>query len=274
MASDTILYGGMMSATRTMAVVTGASSGIGREFADILAAHGHHIVIIARSHDTLADFAEELRERYGVVVEVLAIDLSKAEAPEEVFSELQQKNITVDILINNAGFGSYGMFADTDWHTDGAMIDLNVRTLTHLTRLFLPGMIIRRHGRIVNVASTAAFQPGPLMAVYYATKAYVLSFSEAIANELQGTGVTVTALCPGPTESGFQKAAHIEESPLVLGKRLPTSREVAEYGYESMIAGKTVAIHGFMSRLFALGIRLIPRSAATAIVRRVQEKRR
>lgn len=255
------------------ALITGASGGIGLEFAEVLAGKGYDIVAVSRSIQKLADTYEILR-RQRVEVKIIDIDLRDETAPQAIFDKLQAENITIDVLINNAGVGDYGPFAESDWSRQSGMIDLNVRALTELTRLFLPGMIARHSGRIVNVASTAAFQPGPLMAVYYATKAYVLSFSEAIANELEGTGVTVTALCPGPTKSGFQKAAHIEESPLVLGKKLPTSRDVAVYGYRAMIAGKRVAIHGFTSKLFAFAVRFAPRSWATAIVRKIQEKRR
>jgi short-subunit dehydrogenase len=152
-------------------------------------------------------------------------------------------------LINNAGFGDFGMFLETDWNKEAQMIQLNITALTQLTKLYLKEMVKRGSGKIMNVASTAAFQSGPTMAVYYATKAYVLSFSEAIDNEVRDKGVTVTALCPGATESGFQAAAAMEESNLVKGRKLPTSKEVAEYGYESMMKGRTVAIDGFMKKI-------------------------
>lgn len=259
---------------QTTALVTGASSGIGWEFAHVLAQHGHNVILVARSSEKLETLSEELKKKYCISAEIIVLDLSQQSAPTILYETIQHSNRTVDILINNAGFGTHGLFHETDWNTEAAMIDLNVRALTELTKLFLPSMLQRHRGYIVNVASTAAFQPGPLMSVYYATKAYVLSFSEAIANELRGSGVTVTALCPGPTTSGFQKVAGIENTPMVLGKRLPTSREVAEYGYRAMKAGKVVAIHGTLNALMAFGIKLIPRALASTIVRKIQDKRR
>jgi len=164
------------------------------------------------------------------------------------------------------------MFYETDWNKELQMINLNITTLSHFTKIFLKEMVQRGNGRIMNVASIAAFQPGPTMAVYYATKAYVLHFSEAIANEVEKTGVTITALCPGPTESGFQEAADMQESKLVKGRKLPTSKEVAEYGYKSMMTGKTVAIHGTINYLMANSIRFSPRSLVVKLVRLVQDK--
>lgn len=263
-----------MSAIKRTALVTGASSGIGFELANVLAREKHDLVLVARSVDKLSALAADLINKYGTKVTVMANDLSKEEAPWQVFTQLKKENITVDILVNNAGFGDFGPFAETSWEKEKQMIDLNITALTELTKLFLDGMISRRYGRIMNVASTAAFQPGPFMAVYYATKAYVLSFSEAIANELQGTGVTVTALCPGPTESGFVKAAALDDSKLFKNKKLPASREVAEYGYKAMMKGKTVAIHGTMNWIMANSVRFTPRKLVTAVVRKMQERSR
>ncbi|HEX7414176.1 MAG TPA: SDR family NAD(P)-dependent oxidoreductase, partial [Bacteroidia bacterium] len=183
-----------------------------------------------------------------------------------------QQNIKVDYLINNAGFGDFGMFYETDWNKELHMINLNITTLTQFTKLYLKEMVQRKSGKIMNVASTAAFQPGPTMAVYFATKAYVLSFSEAIGNEVRDKGVTVTALCPGATESGFMAAAAMEESKLFKGKKIPTSREVAEYGYIAMINGKSVAIHGLMNYIMANAVRFVPRNWVVNLVRKIQEK--
>ncbi|MCA9922498.1 MAG: SDR family oxidoreductase, partial [Anaerolineales bacterium] len=197
------------------ALITGASGGIGYELARKIAQQGHNLVVVARSESKLMKLAQDFNKQFGVNVTVMVKDLAQSAAPDEIYNELQANEIDVDILVNNAGFASYGLFHELDRQKELNMMQVNMVALTHLTHLFLPGMVERGYGRILNIASTAAFQPGPLMAVYYATKAYVLSFSEAIANELDGTGVTVTALCPGPTESGFQARAAMEDSKLV-----------------------------------------------------------
>jgi short-subunit dehydrogenase len=254
------------------ALITGASSGIGLELARVFARNKHRVVLVARSEQALQQLKQELQRQYGTEAVVLPADLSHEAAPQQIFNELQRRGIVVDFLVNNAGFGEFGFFTETAWTKEEQMIALNIRALTHLTKLFLPGMIERRSGRIMQLASTAAFQPGPLMAVYYATKAYVLSFSEAIANELEGTGVTVTALCPGPTASGFQDAAALNDSKLVKGKKLPTSAEVAEYGYKALMRGETVAVHGLLNSLMAQSVRFTPRKMVTALVRRMSER--
>jgi hypothetical protein len=257
---------------KNTALITGASGGIGRELALVHARSGGDLVLVARNEEKLSALREEVRKEYGSEALIFAKDLSRPEAAEEIYRHLIEEGTEVDLLINNAGFGGFGFFQETDWDKEAQMIDLNVRGLTHLTKLFLPAMIVRGRGRVLNVASTAAFVPGPLMAVYYATKHYVLSFSEAIANEVSHTGVTVTALCPGPTASGFQAGAEIEESRLVKGKQLPTSREVAEFGYKAMLKGRRVAVHGLGNRLQLFSIRFTPRRLAAAVVRRLQEK--
>lgn len=254
------------------ALITGASSGIGLELARIHASKGGNLVLVARSKDKLEKLKNELEQQYGSMVLVIPKDLSNPAAPQEVYDQLQKENVKVDYLFNNAGFGDYGFFHETSWEKEAQMIDLNVRTLTHFTKLFVKDMVHNKSGKIMNVASTASFQPGPLMSVYYATKHYVLAFSEGIANELKGTGVTVTALCPGPTASGFQDAAAMNESKLVKGVKMPTAREVAEYGYRSLAKGRVVAIHGFMNRIMAESSRFMPRSIVRNVVRKVQEK--
>jgi len=253
------------------ALITGASSGIGMELAKIFAANQTNLVLAARSEAKLIELKNELAH-YKVNILVVALDLSQPEAAISLFDYCNSKQLQIDYLINNAGFGDYGMFVSGNWNKQEEMIRLNIQTLTHLTHLFLPSMVKRKYGRIMNVASTAAFQPGPLMSVYYATKAYVLSFSEAIASELEGTGVSVTALCPGPTESGFQNAAAMNESKIVKGRKLPTSKEVAEYAYKSMMKGKVVAIHGFLNALLATAIRFTPRFLVRKMVRVIQDK--
>lgn len=254
------------------ALVTGASGGIGLELARLLAADGHDLVLVARSADKLARLAEELSGKHNVAARVLVADLARAEAPREIFDDLQTKGVSVDVLINNAGFGSYGLFAETDLRTELDLLQVNVVAPTHLAKLFLPAMIARRRGYVMNVASTAAFQPGPLMAVYYASKAYVLSLSEALANECEGTGVVVSALCPGPTETGFVAAAGMSDSKL-FDRGAMDARTVAREGYRGMLKGKTVVIPGFRNSLTARAVGLVPRRMLTKTVRGIQEKR-
>jgi uncharacterized protein len=256
-----------------MMLITGASSGIGLELARIAARERHDLVLVARREGVLREVARELHDRHGIRVEVMAADLGQPGAAADVVARLHLLGIEIDALVNNAGFGVYGPFTETALESELQMIQLNIVALTELTKRLLPGMIARRSGRILNLASLASFFPGPLMAVYYATKAYVLSFSEAIANELEGTGVTVTALCPGPTASGFQSAASLQESKLVIGKTLATARGVAEDGYAAMMAGKSLVVSGWSNKLVAQTPRFMPRKAVTALLRRLQERR-
>lgn len=253
------------------ALITGASNGIGLELARIHAAKGDDLILVARSENKLAEIRSQLEKQHKIRVTVIAKDLSLPDAAKDVYDETKRLNLTVDYLINNAGFGDFGMFTDTDWHKEQQMINLNITTLTQFTKLYLKDMVGRRSGRIMNVASTAAFQSGPTMAVYYATKAYVLSFSEAVDNEVRDKGVTITTLCPGATESGFQAAAAMEDSALVKGKKLPTSKEVAEYGYSAMMKGKTVAIHGLVNWIMANSVRFLPRALVVKVTRKVQD---
>lgn len=251
------------------ALITGASSGIGLELARIHARNGHNLVLVARSHDKLESLKQEIEKEHKVSVIVIPMDLSLSTAPEQLFAKLE--GIEVDFLINNAGFGDMGFFYQTNRLRNRSMIDLNVQALTELTHLFLPAMIKRKSGRIMNVSSTAAFPPGPLMAVYYATKHYVQAFSEAVANELKGTGVTVTALCPGPTASNFANAANIGGDGL-FDSSIPSSASVAQFGFNAMLKGKTVAIHGTKNRFLSFFIRFMPRKLVTNIVRKLHEK--
>jgi hypothetical protein len=257
---------------KNTALITGASNGIGLELAKIHASKGGDLVLVARNKTKLDELKLDLERQYKVSVYTIGKDLSANNSAQEVYDETRKQNIQIDYLINNAGFGDFGMFVETDWNKELQMINLNITTLTQFTKLYLQDMVKRRNGKIMNVASTAAFQSGPTMAVYYATKAYVLSFSEAIDNEVSDKGVTVTALCPGATESGFQAAAAMEESNLVKGKKLPTAKEVAEYGYASMMKGKTVAIHGIMNWILANSVRFMPRALVVKITRRIQDK--
>lgn len=253
------------------ALITGASGGLGLEFARIFAREGFDLVLVARSEQKLKELADELKSKHGTQTIVIGKDLAVPGSPDEVYAEVQQKTITVDVLVNNAGFATYGYFVENDLNKELQMMQLNIVTLTHLTRLFLPGMKQRGYGKILNVASTAAFAPGPLMAVYYASKAYVLSFSEAIAAEMRGTGVTVTTLCPGPTESGFQQRAAMQDSKLVQGG-LMSAQTVAQIGYNGLMKGQHMVIPGFMNQVQAFLPRLFPRDMAARMVMNMQQR--
>ena len=251
------------------ALITGPSSGIGLDLAHLFAEDGHDVVLVARSEGKLRALAEELSSKHGIRATVIVADLAKPEAPREVFAAAPP----VDVLVNNAGYGLSGRFAETALRTELDMIQVNIAALTHLTKLFLPQMLERGRGRILNVASTASFQPGPLMAVYYATKAYVLSFSEAVAEELGGTGVTVTALCPGPTATGFQKTAQLGTETLLKLMKPVSSMDVARAGYRGLMRGQRVVIPGVKNKLGVQAIRVTPRRVATRVVRALQERR-
>lgn len=253
-----------------VALITGASSGMGSEFAKLFAQDHYNLVLVARSEKALVQLANELSQKYNINVKVLVKDLSHPEAADEIFAALQKDGIQVDVLVNNAGFATYGFFADTELVAELQMMQLNIVALTHLTKLLLRGMLKRKSGKILNLASTAAFQPGPLMAVYYASKAYVLSFSEAIANEVEGTGVSVTVLCPGPTESGFQKRAAMEQSKLVKGRKIMDAATVAKIGYRGLMNRQAIVIPGLSNQLLVLSIRFLPRGLVRSIVRNMQ----
>lgn len=255
-----------------LALVTGASAGIGLELARVFARNGFDLLLVARRADTLEAVAGRLEGEYGITARTLAADLAQPEAPQHLLDYCQAEKLAVDILVNNAGVGLGGEFAETDINRQLNMIHVNVTALTHLTGLFLPQMMARRSGRILNVASTAAFQPGPLMAVYYASKSYVLSFSEALAEELRHTGITVTALCPGPTKTEFATAAEIAHSRL-FAAGAASAADVAEFGYEATMKGKRVAIPGTMNKIVAQANRFSPRIVTTKLSRMLQERR-
>ena len=260
-------------AQRPAALVTGASSGIGRELAVLLAEDGHDLVLTARDAARLEALARELEAR-GVRCTVVPRDLSTPDGPGGVLQEIRRAGIELDILVNNAGIGVWGFFAETDLARELEMIRVNVAAVTALAKGVLPGMIARRSGKILNGASTAAFQPGPLMAVYYATKAYVLSFSEALSNETAGTGVTVTALCPGPTTTEFQERAGMGQTILRRSRLVQDARAAARAGYLGMKRGRRVVVPGLANRILAQGVRFAPRRLLTAVTRRIQETRR
>lgn len=257
---------------RKTALITGASFGIGLELARIFARENYNLVLVARTADRLRLLASELEKAHGTRSLVLATDLTEPGSPAYVLDQTTRAGIAVDVLVNNAGFGQYGLFAENDLEECLRQIQLNVTTLTHLTRLYLPQMLERKSGCILNVASTAAFQPGPLMAVYFATKAYVLHFSEALSNELQGTGVTVTCLCPGATATEFHKRANATGMRFLRMGSMD-ARTVAEDGYRALMAGKPVVISGLKNWLVAQSVRFSPRQLVTAVTRTIQESK-
>ena len=252
-------------------LITGASGGIGYELAKLFAKDRYNLVLIARSAPKLTQFADELSRQFGISAKAVALDLTAAPAPQFLFDQLQREGIAVDILVNNAGYGVLGEFAKVSLEENLGQIQLNITALTHLAKLFLGPMIERHSGKIMNVASTAGFQPGPLMAVYYATKAYVISFSEALANELKGSGVTVTCLCPGATDTGFQGRAGVADTKLFKTLRPMDAKIVARDGYRGLMAGKTLVISGFRNWLVAESVRFSPRKIVTAVSRKLLE---
>jgi short-subunit dehydrogenase len=250
-----------------LALVTGASGGLGLEFAKLLARAGYNVALVARSGDALERAASELRSRFGVSAEALAMDLSKPGSAGELFARIP----ACEVLVNNAGFASYGNFAEIPEERIREEIQLDVATLAELTRLYLPGMIARKDGKVLNVASTSAFAPGPTAAVYYAGKAFVLSFSEAIAYELRGTGVTVTCLCPGATATGFAKRAGGENALLF---RLPVgdAAKVAKAGIDGMMRGTPVVVPGLSNKFVAFSPRITPKRLLIAISAKLLER--
>jgi short-subunit dehydrogenase len=252
-------------------LITGASGGIGLEYARIAAAAGENLILVARSKDTLERIASELSAAHGVQVEVIAEDLATDGAVERIVTALESKSIIVHDLVNNAGVGKLDPFVDMPVDAIENMLALNIRTVTMLTRALLPDMVAHGRGRILNVASTAAFAPGPLMAVYYASKAYVLSWSVALSDELRGTGVTVTCLCPGPTRTAFQKTAGMNGSAMFKKGLIMTAAEVALIGRRALLRGNPIVVAGWKNGLSTYATRLIPRTLAARIARRLQE---
>ena len=252
------------------ALITGASSGIGYEFALLFARGGYDLVLVGRNRSALEALASRVMEQFDVRAEVCALDLAAPSAPDELFSDLQRRRVYVDALINDAGFAMQGSFAENDVPTLLEMLQVNIISLTHLTRLFVPQMIDRGRGKILNMASVGAFMPGPLMAAYFASKAYVLSLSEALANEVQGTGVTVTALCPGPTRTRFALRAHLTDTKAFRG-RLMEPADVAQEGFDALMKGKTVVISGFKHRMQLLPTPLVPRRLLAFFARQYHE---
>jgi uncharacterized protein len=254
------------------ALITGASGGIGYELAKLFAKDHHNLVLVARGGAKLTEVANEIQGEFGVSVKTIALDLAAIPAPQFLFDQLQPEGVVIDVLVNNAAYGKFGEFADLPLEESLGQIQLNITALTELTKLLLGPMIARGSGKIMNVASTAGFQPGPLMAVYYATKAYVISFSEALANELKHSGITVTCFCPGATDTGFQGRAGMENSRLFKKIGAMDVKTVARDGYRGMMKGRTLVFSGFQNWLTAESVRFAPRKMVTAVSRWVAEK--
>ena len=252
-------------------LITGASGGIGKELATLFAIDGFNLVLVARSYENLLKVKNEIESKTSVTINIFSKDLSKEDEIIGLQKELVEKRIQIDYLVNNAGFGLFGEFINTSLEAELNMIDLNIRTVTHLTKLFLPGMVKRNKGGVINIASTAAFQPGPLMAVYYATKAFVLSFSEALSNEMKGTNVKVTAVCPGATETNFGNRANMNESKL-FQSGVGNVKDVAHTAYEGFKKGKTLVIPGATNKILANSVRFMPRNLVTSVVRHIQRR--
>ena len=249
----------MSTATRETVLITGASSGIGLELAKCFAGDGCRLVLVARNATALQSLARELQQTHKIETRVLTADLSLPETPKRIFNELRESGVTVDVLVNNAGFGALGAFAELPLQRQLEMLRVNISALTELTGLFLPGMIQRQRGGILNVGSVAGFEPGPGMAIYHATKAYVLSFTEALAEELIDTNLTVTALCPGPTTTNFGKVANfLKERQL---KKIPkmSAEKVAQYGHDAYRKGRVLAIPGLSNHFLVFLVRIMPR---------------
>lgn len=256
----------------SVALITGASSGIGLELARVMASHGHDLILVARREDKLNALATELRA-LGRIVWVHVADLNKPDASQQIADWLQSEKIFPEILVNNAGFGDMADFQQAELDKLQEMIQVNVRVLTELTWLLLPEMVRRKKGYILNLGSTASFIPGPGMAVYHATKAYVLTLGDSLAEELRGTGVTVTTLCPGPTQSGFQEKANMTDRAIFNKISIPTAQDVAVFGYRKMLSGTRIAVHGFSNKTIPFMARFFPRSIVARIVKKVYQSK-
>lgn len=260
-----------MENKRSNVLITGASQGIGLEIARVFAKNGYDLVLVARDKQKLSEVAKEFSRNYKIQVVTVSKDLSEQKSYFELYNLMKKQGLQIEILVNNAGFGNFGNFSETDLTKEESMIDVNIKALTSLTKIFLQDMLKRKSGKILNVASTAAFQPGPLMAVYFATKAYVLSLSEALSEELKGTGVTVSALCPGPTNSKFQERAGMQNANLFTKRKVMSSEEVAEIAFQGLMKNKRVIIPGSRNKILAFFGRILPRSIVLQLVKNFQE---
>jgi len=257
---------------RKTALITGASSGIGYELSKVFAKNGYNLVLVSRNTEKLKIISEEIKKQHDIQVKVIPKDLCKSPAPQELYDEVAADGINIDVLVNNAGIGTYGKFTDSSTEKHMDLIQLNITSLTMLCKLFGTDMVKNGSGRILNVASTAAFQAGPLMSTYYASKAYVLMLSEALKNELKQDNVTVTVLCPGPTQTEFFKrndmiGTKLERSPYIM-----SAAKVAEIGFSGLLKGKTIVIPGLINKLLAFSVRLTPRRVVTAITSSLNQR--
>ena len=251
--------------SRKLALITGASAGLGEQFAHLFAQDGHDVVLVARRADRLEALGRQLQEAHKITAHVITADLTDPAAPRRLYDEVVKRGLAVEFLVNNAGFGSNGAFLDLDLAGEANMIEVNCTALLELTHLFGRPMRERKSGRILNVASTAAFQPGPYMATYYATKAFVVSFSEALAHELRGSGVTVTCHCPGATHTEFGAKAGNDKSRLFQRASVAEAPEVARHAYRAMMNGETLAVHGMLNRIAMESVRFSPRRLVRAV---------
>ncbi len=262
-----------MTTAKGLAVVTGASGGIGYELCKLFARDGHPLLLAARSANKLEAFAKELTAAHGVAAHVCPLDLTASDAPGRLFEAAQRLDRPTEVLVNNAGYGLYGPFVAADLTATLQMLQVNIIALTELTRRFLPGMVERNLGRIMNVASTAAFEPGPLLAVYFASKAFVLHFSEALDEELRSTAVRVTAFCPGLTATGFEARAGLGESRLFAGRNIMSAAAAAEIGYRGLLRGRRIVVAGAVNNILTTSVRFLPRRLVTMIVGAMQGRR-
>lgn len=255
---------------KNIALITGASSGIGWELAKIHASLGGDLILVARREDRLQKLKNKLEEEYDAKVVVLSEDLTQSNASQRIYDYVEKNKLQVDILVNNAGFGGHGKFFERDFEIDKKMIQLNIIALTELTRLFLPKMVERNKGKILNVSSTAGFIPGPLQAVYFATKAYVNSFSQAIAYEVRKTNVTITTLCPGPVSTEFGKVADLEGTNLIKGAK--SAYSVAMCGYKAMLKGRLIVINEWKLKIMLFFTKFTPKKISMSITEKMQKK--
>lgn len=243
-------------------LITGASSGIGLHFAKIFAEQGYNLILVARNENKLNALKQELETSYSIIVNLYTIDLTSNQAVQKIYDDIKRKSLVVDILVNNAGFGDSNAFLDSSWHRQKNLIDLNITALVEMTYLLGQDMKMRKYGKIINLSSVAAFSAGPYMPLYYASKSFVLSFSEALSVELKGTGVTVTALCPGPTSTDFEKNANMNHSTMFSKFKTATAEDVAKAGFNAAMKGKSVKYHGMITYGFNIISRCFPRGIA------------
>lgn len=254
-------------------LITGASGGLGLEFAKLFARDGHDLVLVARSEGKLYAIKNKLENRYPIHVYVCAQDLSEKDAAYEVFDFTMEEELFIDYLVNNAGFGDFGKFSESDLQKQTDMVNVNITALMEMCHLFLNPMLEKGEGHILNLCSIAGFEPGPLMSVYYATKAFVLSFTQALAKELEGTGVSITALCPGPTKTGFEAHANLGSSGLFKNLKNASASSVAKYGYQQLKSGKTVVVPGAVNKVIAFAAPRLPKKFVRNFVYNLQKQK-